>query len=288
MSSFAFVSPQTLEEACRALGDAGSRPIAGGTDVIPQLRAGRFRADTLVDLSHLDGLRGVELRDEEIAIGALTTYATLHESPHLHSHAPLLAQVSALVGGVQTQNRGTLGGNIANASPAGDTLPVLLVLNAVVDLASANGRRSLTLADFLRGPGQTALHRGEIICGVRFNPLPNDARSLFLRLGNRQGMVISVVSAAFVLRQDSAGIVHDARIALGAVAPTPLRCPEAEALLLGRYPDAALIEQAARAAVEVARPIDDVRASAAYRRHGVRVLVRRGLRHLAGLEGVER
>lgn len=284
MSSFEFVSPGSVQEACRALATDGSRAIAGGTDVIPQLRAGRFQAGTLVDLSHLDGLSGVELCDGEIAIGALTTYTALHDSTLLRAHAPLLAEVSALVGGVQTQNRGTLGGNIANASPAGDSLPPLLVLNALIDLESAAVSRSLPLAEFLLGPGQTALRRGEIIRRVRFAPLPPGARSLFLRLGNRQGMVISVVSAAFVLQLDGTSRVADVRIALGAVAPTPIRCPAAEALLLGQRPEAALIDQAAAVAAAAARPIDDVRASAAYRRHGVDVLVRRGLAQLAGLE----
>jgi len=288
MTPFDFVSPRTLTEACHALAVAGRRPIAGGTDVIPQWRAGRFQVETVVDLSHVPGLSGVALRDSEIAIGALSTYTELHATPVLRAHAPLLAEVSAMIGGVQTQNRGTIGGNIANASPAGDTLPPLLVLDAQVDLISATGERSLALSDFLRGPGQTALATHEIICRIRFAPLPRGARSLFLRLGNRQGMVISVVSAAFVLQLDGHGRVEDARIALGAVAPTAIRCTEAEALLRGRRLDGDLIARAADAAVAAARPISDVRASAAYRRHGVGVLVRRGLTQLSAPGGDER
>lgn len=288
MTPFDFVSPRTLTEACHALAVAGRRPIAGGTDVIPQWRAGRFQVETVVDLSHVPGLSGVALRDSEIAIGALSTYTELHATPVLRAHAPLLAEVSAMIGGVQTQNRGTIGGNIANASPAGDTLPPLLVLDAQVDLISATGERSLALSDFLRGPGQTALATHEIICRIRFAPLPRGARSLFLRLGNRQGMVISVVSAAFVLQLDGHGRVEDARIALGAVAPTAIRCAEAEALLRGRRLDGDLIARAADAAVAAARPISDVRASAAYRRHGVGVLVRRGLTQLSAPGGDER
>lgn len=288
MTPFDFVSPRTLTEACQALAAPGRRPIAGGTDVIPQWRAGRFQVETVVDLSHVPGLSGVALRDGEIAIGALSTYTELHAAPVLRAHAPLLAEVSAMIGGVQTQNRGTIGGNIANASPAGDTLPPLLVLDAQVDLISATGERSLALSDFLRGPGQTARDAREIIHRIRFAPLPRGARSLFLRLGNRQGMVISVVSAAFVLQLDGHGRVEDARIALGAVAPTAIRCPEAEALLRGRPLDGDLIARAADAAVAAARPISDVRASAAYRRHGVGVLVRRGLTQLSAPGGDER
>lgn len=284
MTDFDFKSPDSLQEACRLLAVAGSRPIAGGTDVIPQMRDGRFQAGALVDLSRLHGLEAIERVDGQIAIGSLATYTAILNSPLLREHAPFLTQVSGVVGGVQTQNRGTLGGNIANASPAGDTLPVLLALDAVVDLVRVSGERSLALADFLRGPGQTALLPGEIIRRVRFAPLPRDAQSLFMRLGNRRGMLISVVSAALVLEMEDGDRVRDCRIALGAVAPTAIRCREAEKMMPGQRVSVALIEAVATAAASACRPIDDVRASAAYRRHGVRVLVRRGLNQLAGLD----
>lgn len=284
MTDFDFKSPDSLQEACRLLAVAGSRPIAGGTDVIPQMRDGRFQAGALVDLSRLHGLEAIERVDGQIAIGSLATYTAILNSPLLREHAPFLTQVSGVVGGVQTQNRGTLGGNIANASPAGDTLPVLLALDAVVDLVRVSGERSLALADFLRGPGQTALLPGEIIRRVRFAPLPRDAQSLFMRLGNRRGMLISVVSAALVLEMEDGDRVRDCRIALGAVAPTAIRCREAEKMMPGQRVSVALIEAVATAAAAACRPIDDVRASVAYRRHGVRVLVRRGLNQLAGLD----
>lgn len=285
MTSFEFSSPGSLPEACRLLAVTGRRPIAGGTDVIPQMRDGRFQADGLVDLGRLDDLRGIDRIDGRIAIGSLTTYTTMRDSSFLREHAPILAQVSGEIGGRQTQNRGTLGGNIANASPAGDTLPVLLALDAELDLISDAGERSMPLVDFLRGPGRTALMPGELIRRVCFAPLPKDARSLFLRLGNRRGMLISVVSAALVLARDEDGRVRDCRIALGAVAPVPIRCPGAEAMLLGRRLDSGLIAAVATAAAAACRPIDDVRASADYRRHGVQVLVRRGLKRLTEAEG---
>lgn len=283
MQSLEFKSPGSIQEACRLLDATGSRPIAGGTDVIPQMRDGRFQAGTLVDISRIPDLSYVKQINGEIAIGSTTTHTMIVDSPLIQARARFLAEVSGIVGGVQTQNRGTLGGNIANASPAGDTLPVLLALDATLDLVSQSGERPLALADFLRGPGRTAILSGEIIRQVRFAPLAQGAQSLFLRLGNRKGMLISVVSVALVLELDAAGRVHDCRIALGAVAPTPIRCQEAEAILLGRPVDASLIENASAAAEAASRPIDDVRASAAYRRHIVRVLVRRGLKQLAGL-----
>jgi CO/xanthine dehydrogenase FAD-binding subunit len=285
MIPFEFKSPASLQEACRLLAVAGSRPIAGGTDVIPQMRDGRFQAGTLVDLSRIHGLNTIVQIGGQIAIGSLTTYTEMLNSPLLQEHASFLTHVSGVVGGVQTQNRGTLGGNIANASPAGDTLPVLLALDAEVDLIGETGERSVPLADFLRGPGQTALLPGEIIRQVRFALLPAAARSIFLRLGNRRGMLISVVSAALVLELEKDGRVRDCRIALGAVAPTPIRCPEAEGLLRGRYLDDKLIEAAAESAAAMSKPIDDVRASAKYRRHGAQVLVRRGLKCLIEWEG---
>lgn len=284
MTAFEFKSPGTLQEACRLLAVAGSRPIAGGTDVIPQMRDGRFQAAALIDLSRIAGLDAIERVNGDISIGSLATYTTMAKSSLLQEYAPFLPQVCEMVGGVQTQNRGTLGGNIVNASPAGDTLPVLLALDATIDLSSETGERSLPLADFLLGPGHTALLPGEIVRQIRFRPLPKGALSLFLRLGNRRGMLISIVSAALVLQVDDE-MVRDCRIALGAVAPTAIRCREAEASLLGRRVDAKLIDEAAATAAAACRPIDDVRASAAYRRHGVGVLVRRGLRQLAGLEG---
>lgn len=284
MQSLEFKSPDSLQEACSLLADTGSRPIAGGTDVIPQMRDGRLRAGTLVDLSRIPGLSYIEEVGGEIAIGSMTTHTMIVDSPLIQAQAPFLSEVCSVIGGVQTQNRGTLGGNIANASPAGDTLPVLLALDAVVDLTGHAGDRSLPLAEFLLGPSRTSRLPGEVIRQVRFAPLSSRAGSLFLRLGNRRGMLISIVSAAFVLEVGEGGRVEDCRIALGAVAPTPIRCPKAEAMLLGRTISAGLIEEAAAAAVDASRPIDDVRATAAYRRHIVRVLVRRGLTQLAGLE----
>jgi carbon-monoxide dehydrogenase medium subunit len=247
------------------------------------MRDGRFEAERLVDLSRLDDLSYVEGRNGTIAIGALTTYTTMKHSPLLQAIAPSLVEVAGLVGGVQTQNRGTVGGNIANASPAGDTLPPLLTLNADVTLASVDGLRTISLAALLQGPGITGISSNEVISEIIFQRPSANTKSTFLRLGNRRGLVISIVSAALVLQLDKQGEVEDARIALGAVGPTPIRCPEAESLLLGRLLTEALIEEAAAAAERASSPIDDVRGSAAYRRHGVRVLVRRGLLKLAGI-----
>jgi xanthine dehydrogenase FAD-binding subunit len=283
VQEFDFVAPNTLEEACQVLAQGGGRLVAGGTDIIPQMLNGRFQARRLIDLSRLCELSYIQERGEWIAIGALTTYAELVESALLQSEAAALVQAAATVGCVQTRNRGTLGGNIGNASPAGDALPPLLALDAQVALTSLAGERSLALRELLLGPGKTAIRPDEVIREIVFRRLPDGAKSAFLRLGSRQGMAVSVVSVAVVLGM-AAGRVSLARLALGAVAPTPLRATQAEATLAGWPLDEARINAAAEAAASACAPISDVRGTAEYRRHAVRVLVRRGLQALAQVD----
>ena len=281
MQEFEFHSPRTLEEVCQALADPGGRLIAGGTDVIPQMRDGRLRARRLIDLTHQPDLRFVERHNGRVHIGALTTYAQMMASPLLQTEAPALVQASSVVGSVQTRHRGTLGGNIGNASPAGDTLPALLVMNAEVTLVSADSERRLGLAELLQGPGQTTIGGHEVIHHVSIERPPPNARSIFMRLGNRRGMAVSVASAALVLRMGEEKVVDEARIALGAVAPTVIRCPRAETLLRGEPLTQTLAEEAAQTAAAECSPIDDVRGTAGYRRNAVAQLVGRGLQALA-------
>lgn len=281
MQEFDFVVPETLAEACQMLSDGYGRPVAGCTDVLPQMRHGKLIVERLVDLSRLKELDFIEPSNRLLSIGALVTYEQMIASPALNSYAPVLVQASATVGCRQTRNRGTLGGNLGNASPAGDTLPSLLVLNAQVVLTSSSQERRIPLSAFLLGPGKTALLPGEIIRQVEFEPLPPHARMLFLKLGNRQGMAVSVASVALALQLDRGGPVQDVRIALGAVAPTAIRCPEAEKFLIGQQIDPITAGAAGRLAAQACAPIDDVRASAAYRRHAIQVLVKRGLLSLS-------
>jgi CO/xanthine dehydrogenase FAD-binding subunit len=291
IQELAFVSPRTLEEACQALADGRGLPVAGGTDVIPQMKNGRLRGgqriERLVDLSHLCGLDDIEVREDgengarTLTIGALTSFRALAESPLVPAEAAALAQAAESVGCLQTRNRGTLGGNLGNASPAGDSLPPLLVDDAQVTLASLDGERTLPLSSLLQGPGKTALAPGEIICRIAFQCLPG-AKSIFLKLGSRQGMAVSVVSVAALLKLDEAGKVAIGRIVMGAVAPTARRALKAEALLSDQPLTEALIQAAAEQAAQECAPISDVRGTADYRRHAVKVLVRRALHALAG------
>jgi len=284
MQEFDFYSPKTLTEAYDFLEKKGGKVIAGGTDVIPQMSNGRFQTNLLIDISYLSELSYIKQEDDLIQIGGLTNYSLMINSALLQTSAPLLVEAAASVGAIQTQNRGTLGGNIGNASPAGDMLPPLLVLDAVVTLTNRMGERQVPLSEFLLGPGKTALSPGEIIHHISFKKLDPETRSTFIKSGNRKGMAISVVNTAFLIVIDSSESVEDIRISLGAVAPTPIRCPKAEAVLIGKKITQALLEETAAMAATECSPITDIRASADYRRHAAEVLVQRGLQQCLSSE----
>ncbi|MFQ6058651.1 MAG: FAD binding domain-containing protein [Anaerolineae bacterium] len=276
MHPFDLYIPKTVEEALELLAATGGRPIAGGTDLIVFMQEGKIRPQVLIDLSRLDELRYIQEEDGLIRIGPLTTHAELARSPLLRERGEVLAQAAAVVGAPQIRNRGTIGGNIATASPAGDTIPALMALGAQVKLRSMGGQREVPLQDLFTGPGQTVIRGDELITEVAF-PLPGDsARGAFLKLRKRNALAIAVVSAAVTVTLME-GVIGEAHIALGAVAPTVIRASAAEQVLRGREPSAELLAQAGELAAAASRPITDIRGSAAYRREMVKVLVRRGL-----------
>lgn len=276
MHPFDLYIPKTVEEALELLAATGGRPIAGGTDLIVFMQEGKIRPQVLIDLSRLDELRYIQEEDGLIRIGPLTTHAELARSPLLRERGEVLAQAAAVVGAPQIRNRGTIGGNIATASPAGDTIPALMALGARVKLRSMGGQREVPLQDLFTGPGQTVIRGDELITEVAF-PLPGDgARGAFLKLRKRNALAIAVVSAAVTVTLTD-GVISEAHIALGAVAPTVIRASAAEQVLRGREPSAELLAQAGELAAAASRPITDIRGSAAYRREMVKVLVRRGL-----------
>jgi CO/xanthine dehydrogenase FAD-binding subunit len=290
MRPFDLLIPQTLDEALSLLSDPGGQPIAGGTDLIPVMQAGRLHPRRVMDLSRLSALRGVAQDDGGVVrIGALTTHAQLEALAWLWERATVLAESARSVGGVQTRQRGTVGGNLVHASPAADVALALLALEAQVTLRSLRGTRRVRLKEFLTGPGQTVRHDDELLTEVTF-ALPDLASgSAFFKLGKRSAMVIAVVSVAAVITL-AEGLIRDARIALGSVAPTVVRASQAEAMLRGRTPDELLFRQAGEIARQEAQPIDDFRASAEYRRRMVAVLTRRALekayaRAVGGLAG---
>ena len=277
MQEIEFLAAATLDDLYRLLAETGGRVIAGGTDAIVQMQRGAFPATTLIDVSRITDLRFIREEAGRIHIGALTTYTDVMMSPILRAGAPALVQAAATVGAPQTRTRGTMGGNIGNASPAGDMLPPLLALDATVTLTSATGRRVLPLDEMLVGPRRTRLAPGEIIHSVSFEPLPGPSGAVFLKLGNRNGMAIAVVSVAVGLALDGQGRIAVSRVALGAVAPRAVRSPHAEAVLTGQFPSEALFDDVAHAIQGNIAPIDDLRGTAVYRRQAAERLAKRAL-----------
>jgi CO/xanthine dehydrogenase FAD-binding subunit len=255
---------------------ADARVVAGATDLIPLVRAGRWNPGLVVDITGLDSLRFIREVAGGLEVGALTTHAEMLRSRLVREQAPALAEAAASVAGPQVRNRGTLGGNLCTASPAADTVPALLVLDAQAVVVGPSGERRLPLAEFLTGPGQTALGMGEMLNSVYVPALPRGAGTAFEKLGKRKALIISVVNAAALLVGDRGRIV-DARLALGAVAPVVVRCPEAEAYLVGREPGDTTFDEAARRVQHTIRPIDDVRSSAVYRSAAAEGLAARAL-----------
>lgn len=287
-----YFQPASLGAALDLLAEhPGADLVAGGTDLVVGDRQGkRPLAETLVAIHALDELRGIEEADDGgLRLGGLTTHWEIEHHDVVRTRFSTLSDGSALVGSPATRMSGTIGGNLANASPAVDTGSPLLVLDASVELESRNGKRTVALADFFRGPGQTVREPHELLTVVSIPGLPaGRVGSSYVRLEYRQAMEIAVVGAAALLSLDDTDRIVEARLAITAVAPVCLRVPEAERLLVDQTASPASFEPAAEAAASAARPIDDVRASAEYRKAMVAVIVRRALeRALQRARGVE-
>lgn len=251
------------------------RPLAGGTDLLVDMRERRQAPRLLVDISELAELRGIAREDGGLRLGGGVTVGELLASPLVAERASALREAAREFADFLTRNKATLGGNLANASPGADLVVPLLACDARVALASPTGERTLPLDEFLVGPRRTALRPGELVRAVL---VPGAAgRQFFYKLGLKRGGAIAVVSAATRVALDARGRCAETRIALGAVAPRPFRAVEAEAALAGEPLTPATIARAAELAASAARPITDVRGSAEYRRAMVRALVARGL-----------
>ena len=242
----------------------GARPMAGGTDLLVRCR--RQGPCEVALLEGIPGLDSIGLAEGLLRIGATATHATILDHPLVRKLLPVLTQALASLGSPLIRNMGTLGGNIVTASPAGDCLPPLLVLDAVVELASRQGTRRMPLAELLVGPGRTALGPGEIVLAVCVPPPPPDCLQHFEKVGRRNALAIAVASLAALIARDAAGRVTEARLAVGSLAPTVLRCREGEAFLLGRRLDRETLHALGQGIRKAISPIDDIRASAAYRR----------------------
>ncbi len=260
------VSPTSLAEAY-VLAGGGHRPLAGGTDLLVQI-TGEIGPppERVLDLWRLEELRGIAIANGALELGALTTYTEIRQSALCVEHAPALVEAAATIGAAQIQNRGTIGGNAMNASPAGDTLPVLLALDAELVAGGPSGERAIPATEFWPAYRRTAVRPDELLVRVRI-PIVADRQERFRKVGTRRAQAISKVVLALAWREEpGAEVWRGVRLALGSVAATPIRAAEAEAALEGSRPDAETAERAAAALVGELEPIDDVRSTASYRR----------------------
>ena len=275
MKSFEFYEPTTLAEASRLFAEEHAQLLAGGTDLVIGMKAYTETPESVISLQKIPGLTGITTEaDNSISIGAMTKVREVELSEDIQQHHTALAEGASEIGSIQIRNLATIGGNIAHASPAADTVAGLLVADAQVDIASADGERSVPINELFTGPGQTVLAPGEIITRFR---LPSPASgSHYIKHKIREVMDLAFIGVAAAINMDN-GTITDARIGLAAVAPTPIRAPEAENLLKGNAPTPELFEQAGEAAAAGCSPISDLRCSAEHRREMVDVLTRRTL-----------
>jgi aerobic carbon-monoxide dehydrogenase medium subunit len=279
---FEYHAPQSLPEAVEMLANLGAdaKLLAGGTDLLPALKARAIRPRSVISLHAVKDLNYIKKENGHLRVGALALHADLAESPLVRDTVPVLAQACSLIGSWQIRNSATIGGNLCNASPVADTAGPLFTLDAAVVLQGPGGTREVTVQDFFTGPGTTALESGELLKEVRI-PLPGPGSAgCYLKLMRRKALDLALVGVAIQIEPDPDGeTIAKAAIALGGVAPTPIRVPEAEALLTGQSHAEAqkAIPEAARLAVAASNPISDVRASAEYRRMITETYVAKGL-----------
>jgi xanthine dehydrogenase iron-sulfur cluster and FAD-binding subunit A len=276
-----YINATTIDEVLNALSKRGERAriVAGATDLILELERGlRQGIDTLIDVTRIPGLDRITLdEDEVIHLGPMVTHNHCVESKLIRERGTPLARAAWEVGAPQIRNRGTVAGNLITASPANDTITPLMALGASVTLQSFNGTRKVPLEEFYTGVRKTVMQSDEMLVDISFPAMTSTQRGAFIKLALRRAQAISVVNVTVVLMLD-ADSVKAASITLGAVAPTIIHAPEAEAFLVGKNLTDDILEEAARLAMNASKPIDDIRGSAAYRREMVRVCTLRGLR----------
>jgi CO/xanthine dehydrogenase FAD-binding subunit len=285
LRKFEFMNPSSLMEAVHLLeGHKGkSKLIAGGTDLIVQMKEKRVAPEVLINLGEVSELKRIERNGDVLRIGSMVTHSTLESSSHLTGTLGILASAAGKVGSPQIRSRGTIGGNICHASPSADTTPALLVLDAEVCLVSPRGERRLPLESFFTGPGLTVLEKDEMLKEVVMREPSQHSSAVYLKLGRRKSMDLALVSIALHLTQDSkTGVCKRARIALGSVSPTPVRAKETEKILEGNVLDETAMQEARKRVQTECLPITDIRASAAYRKEMVGVLMERALKQLIG------
>jgi len=278
---FEYQSPETLTEACRVLREWGPRGriIAGGTDLVISLRKGESRPQILIDVTRIPELRRIEEAGGKIRIGAAVTHGEIASSRLIQQYGKVLSDAASWVGSPQIRNLGTIGGNIANASPAADSLPPLMVLEATGRVLSSGRDKEVPLSDLFSGPYQSSLNPDELLVQVSFPKLAPDFRTGFVRLARRAAMAIARMSVAVVLRMiRGENRIEEVRISAGAVTPTPHRMSEAESILTGKNPDEGTMKKAAQCISEAMIRWSGVRPSTAYKAPVVEALFLRCMR----------
>jgi carbon-monoxide dehydrogenase medium subunit len=286
LKTFEFFDPPSLADVLDLLGrfEGRGKLIAGGTDLLVQMKNHLLAPEKVINLMRVPELKGLEEKSGELRIGALVSHGQMENAPVLKGGWEILSEAARKVGSVQIRHRGTLGGNLCNASPSADMAPPLLVLGAEVNLAGTRGGRRIPLESFFLGPGNTAIQPDEVLVEVFVPEAPPHSRGAFLKLGRRKSLDLALVSVAVLLTLDEDGVTcRRARIALGGVAPTPLRAKQTEKALEGQRLDGPGMLRAGQVAADECQPISDIRASAIYRREMVRVLTERAIKKCLGL-----
>jgi carbon-monoxide dehydrogenase medium subunit len=281
MQAFEYINAQTVSEVVALLDEKGdqARILAGGTDLIVQAREGKRTLDWMIDIKSIPEVNILDYDSKNgLTLGAAVPCYQIYAIDAICDAYPGLIDATKIIGGTAIQGRAGVGGNLCNASPAADGIPPLIVLNATCIIAGLKGEREIPVEDFCTGPGQTALEKGEMLVSIKVPAPQKNSSSYYLRFIPRNEMDIAVVGAgASVILDDAKQRIVSAKIALGAVAPTPLFAEEASALLAGKEISDAVIDEAAQAAQAIARPISDMRGTVEQRTHLVGVLTRRAL-----------
>jgi CO/xanthine dehydrogenase FAD-binding subunit len=272
-----YTAPLTVEEAVRMLAGAPgvAKILSGGTDLLVQLRSGRTKPDLIVDIKKIPGISGIRERDGAFVIGAATPGAVIGECEALQQAWPGVVEAVNLIGSTQVQGRASLAGNLCNASPAADSVPALIAARATCVVAGANGRREVPVESIVTGPGRTSLRADEFITEFHLPKRPSRSADAYLRFIPRTEMDIAVVGAGVSVTLDNSGACADARIVLGAVAPTAILVPEAAAALIGRTLDETALAALDQAARRACKPINDKRGTIEFRTKVAAVMARR-------------
>jgi CO/xanthine dehydrogenase FAD-binding subunit len=282
---FRLLEPTSVKEVCDILQhNNDTRVIAGGTDLLVNMKKKVIMAGTLISLDKISELKDVSYSGKTgLTMGSMVRIADVAESPIIKTNYSILATAADKLGSLQIRNRATIGGNICSARPAADTIGPLIAYGAVAQIASSGGAREEAIETIFKGPGQTTIGKGEFLTGITIKSPEDNTESSYIKFGIRRAMDIAVVSVTSLITLKN-GTCSLARLVLGAVAPTFIRCPKAEEFLLGKDLSEDVAEQASRLATAASRPISDFRASADYRRNLVQVLVKRSLLEAASYQ----